>query len=185
MGLDVDPRFDVMWWGTVVQRKDPLGVGRVRARIPGLIALTTWARPAGARGASKGKGEIDPPPKNARVLLGFEGGNRESPFYFPGWWLRGETPPGHIIDDDGGDVSVFANEFIVIETDTRDSTKGWRIKDRATNGTELQIDFDPVTRQVGVTGTVGIRMETTGAIIIKGGSVSINGRFVRPIAKPI
>lgn len=180
-----DDRFDVLYFGKVVERKDPKKLGRIRARIPGLAAKTDWARPAGVRAAGPGLGEIDPPRLGAFVLVGFEAGERKAPFFFSGFWAAGETPPGHVVDEDGGDNAVFANEVIVIETDTRTASKGWRVKDRATDGAKLQIDFDPVTNQVGITGTVGIRIQTTGAVRIKGGSVSINDRLVRPGGKPI
>ena len=111
--------------------------------------------------------------------MGFLAGNIDMPYYLTGSHPVGGAPAGSEATANG-DNKVFADEEFVIEKDTRPGSKGYRITDRSTGGTVLTLEMDLETRQVALTGEVGIRIATTGAIRIFGGSVSINNRLVRP-----
>lgn len=185
MPLVIDPRFLAHYFGSVVARDDPDGIGRVRIRIPGLVDKTTWAFPIGQPFSGKaGLGEIEPPPLRASVLTGFEAANVEKPYYWGGPWPIGGAPAGHAVTA-SGDNKVFVDEKLKIERDARLGSAGYRITDVATSGAAIKIEMDLETLQVEVSSTLAVTVRTVGALQLTGGAVAINGRPVLPTGKPI
>jgi len=76
-----DPHYG-LYMGTVIDREDPDGDGRVRVQIPGLIdEKSAWAKPKG--GGSALWGFVRVPPKGADVYVQFINGDLERPVYEP------------------------------------------------------------------------------------------------------
>lgn len=86
--------------GTVLDNKDPLGIGRVQLAVPGLVEKSGWATPLGVTGGgAANRGWYDPPDVGADVAVFFEGGEVERPAFLPaGWPAPGgkSTAPGPV-----------------------------------------------------------------------------------------
>src|SRR6185503_13488238 len=81
-----DQRLLGLHVGHVVDRADPLKLGRVRIRIPGLIqAASAWAFPLGTLGGgSDRRGFFAVPEDGAEVGVLFQEGDVERPYYLSG-----------------------------------------------------------------------------------------------------
>lgn len=172
--------------GRVVDRNDPNEMGGVRFIIPGEIDVPSkvWAYPIGlpaAGGADHGL--LLAPPEGADVLLWFIGGDRENVRYLCGHYGRDEVPQGTAVTSDGDNV-VWRDKRLQIEVDSRATTTGVRITDKAT-GAAVKLDVDAASRQVEVSGLIGVLIKSTGLVRIEGGQVLIQGRVVLPSGEPI
>lgn len=70
-----------LYMGTVIDRVDPDGDGRVRVRIPGLMEQSPWARPRGGGHTKWGKNDV--PPMDCDVYVQFVNGDPRLPVYEP------------------------------------------------------------------------------------------------------
>lgn len=192
--IDVEREFPGPYWylGTVIDRDDPEGLCRIRAQVGGETADTGWAHPLGLAMGNKRGGGPRVPDKGAPVVVLWMGGDINGQVvYIPGWLFANWVPTGHVINEDGGDNFVWQNDKLRIEVDTRDTTAGLRVTNldetsgTDTAGTDVAVDVDLATRQVGISAALGIKITSVGAIEITGGSVAINGRPVAPGGKPI
>jgi hypothetical protein len=79
--------------GKVTDNKDPLFMGRIRAKVPDVFGdeETGWALPAAPYGGS-GVGFFFVPPTDANVWIEFEGGKSDSPIWAGCFWDAGKTP---------------------------------------------------------------------------------------------
>jgi hypothetical protein len=79
--------------GTVVDIEDPLGIARIRARVPELLEdeETGWALPA-VPYAGDGVGLHLVPPIGAGVWIEFEAGDLSRPIWSGCWWSEGTVP---------------------------------------------------------------------------------------------
>ena len=75
-------RYFGLYMGSVVDRNDPQGDGRVRVKIPGIIDdRSAWARPRG--GGYTNWGIVKVPPPEADVYVQFINGDLDQPTYEP------------------------------------------------------------------------------------------------------
>ena len=86
--------YNAFYRGIVVDNKDPLGLGKVKVRVPALHGqpgLTSsfistesipWATPAIYRGINERKGEYIPYPIDSLVLITFENEDADKPLIF-------------------------------------------------------------------------------------------------------
>lgn len=82
--------------GLVEDVDDPLGRGRIRARVPAVYADTVspWAMPC-VPFAGPGHGLVLLPEPGDGVWIEFEGGDVARPIWSGGWWADGQLPsPG-------------------------------------------------------------------------------------------
>lgn len=82
-----EPVFGI-YMGEVVFDDDPLGLGRVRAKVAklsGEIPLP-WADPIGNSGAGVGRGFYNPPAKGDTVAIAFDAADFNRPIYWTGGW---------------------------------------------------------------------------------------------------
>lgn len=79
--------------GIVTDVNDPERMGRLRARVPGLLQseTTPWALPC-APFTGPDAGLFAVPPVGAGVWIEFEAGNLDYPIWSGGWWPRGDAP---------------------------------------------------------------------------------------------
>jgi len=163
--------------GYVVDRDDPLNLGRVRVNVPGVVEpASNWAWPLGAPGGgSSDRGIWWIPEDGAEVGVFFKMGDPDRPYYLPANW----GDPGGVSEvpanSDGGDpdVRVFALGPYDLVIDSRSASKGFKIVDKAAD--DNIIEFDGVTRAMKISATTGIQITTTGQVEIDGVLVSING----------
>lgn len=187
-----DPKFFAVYDGVVTRRDDPLRIGRVEIRIPGMIDEPgVWALPtATVGGGSSARGFFYVPDVGAEISVWFKIGDPDHPRYVAGPWgapdgqqeipeaARGlsaeETPDVRVLD--------FKNYELVV--DEREGHETFRIRDKrqfeGTEGDTDIIEFDGVNRGLVVSGMVSVNLRSLGAINIDAPYVRINGRVVLP-----
>lgn len=193
-----DPQFLAVYDGVVMDRDDPMKVGRVRVRVPGLIAAPgVWALPIGMPGGgSETKGFFFVPEVGAEVAVFFKQGDVDHPRYLAGTWGRPngnpEIPSAALTAEDGTtygkdkipNVSVIETRRYEIVIDDNEGHERLAIRDKGSPDEDI-IEIDSVNHGVRIKGTVAVRIESTGVVNIEGLQVLINGRVVRESSDPI
>ena len=192
-----DPRFVSMYDGVVVDNQDPLRLGRVKVRVPGLLEPSSrWALPFGAPGGgSNTRGFYFPPEVGAEVQVMFKQGDTDHPRYTPGAWgvTDGEpdTPSFVRTDLETGEEISPENAVKVrgIETknwqivfDDREGVEILKIIDRNPdeNSLGVVVELDGAKKGVRIAGTSAIQVECNGVIHVDGGlGLFLQGRKVR------
>ena len=103
-----------LYIGTVLDRDDPDGLGRVRVTVPGIIEESDWAWPMGGLGGgAPQRGSKFVPALNASVGIFFERGDPQAaPWYVTGNHGTGEgltgasDPDTHAIETDDWLITV-------------------------------------------------------------------------------
>ncbi len=175
-----DVRFYALHEGPVLDRVDPLGLGRVRVRIPGFIEEGTgWAFPVGnPGGGTKARGTKFVPQEGAEVVVFFKGGNPDAPRYFPGHWGTDEAPDGGAPDPKKDPEDIHAMEFkkYAIVVDERAGKEGLTIRDKDSGD---MIEFDG-SRETGpgiqIKATAALVIEVDGLFQVDASAVLLNGR---------
>jgi uncharacterized protein involved in type VI secretion and phage assembly len=184
--------------GIVDSLDDPEGIGRVRVSYPHLDdAKSEWARLAMPMAGGK-RGLFLCPEKNDEVLLAFECGDPRRPYVLGALWSTADAPPpqagaatdnnwrfltsrsGHriLLDDTKG-----AERIEILDKDGKrrvviDSAAG-KIRVECDSGdVEVsasggKVSVEAATVEIKSSGTMSL--EATGALTIKGSTVSING----------
>ena len=143
--------------GTVADNVDPLQQGRVRVKVPTVLAEGegSWALPCTPY-AGPGVGLFLIPPIGANVWVEFEGGNTDAPIWSGCFWNAGDAP-----------VTPAVAETKVLKTDAATVT----IADTAGTVTiELATGAKVELTGQGVTITSG----AGGKIAVGGAQVSVN-----------
>jgi len=97
--------------GKIVENKDPLSLGRIRAKVPGITSpeKTGWVLPC-VPYAGDGVGFFFIPPIDANVWIEFERGNTDSPIWSGCFWGAGEAPELPAVPD----VKIIKTDFAKI-----------------------------------------------------------------------
>ena len=181
-----DTRLLGLYIGYVTHRDDPEQLGRVRVCIPGLVEPHgPWAWPLGTcGGGSKDRGFFAVPEVGAEVGVLFNQGDLDSPCYLTAHWGLPEgqsevpeearrTPP---------DNRVLATETFRVELDETEGARRLRITNRKT-GDHLELDAE--TNSITLQATTALTIRAVGAIRLEAPHITIGGRVVRPVKKPI
>lgn len=186
-----EPLFGV-YSGEIVAIDDPVGLGRVRVRVPGLLEpRSEWAWPFGMPGSGRKRGLYKVPPIGSEVVVMFLMGNPDRPLWAPG--PRGapggsaETPDAALEalaenPADADKITVFETDTFLIVIDDRATSAKMKLVHKATGD---GFDYDGLTMQLTLKGTVGVSITSTGPVSIDGLTVTIGGRLVVPGAGPI
>lgn len=195
MGDDHDtdgiPPNLAMYHGEVVSNADPLKLGRCRVRVPGIIdERSGWAFPlATVGGGSDAAGFFAIPKVGADVGVWFKGGDEDQPFYMAANWSAPDgateipTPVRAASVEEVHLIQCFETERWLLVFDNRTGRESLTIKDKATSNDVIEIDG--ALHGVTIKGTIGVTIESLGAITIRGTTVTINGRPVLPTGRPI
>lgn len=114
-------RFFGKYRGKVTDNKDPLGLGRIQALVPGVFGMVTnWALPC-APYAGNQVGFYAIPPIGAVVWIEFEGGDPTYPIWSGCFWQTGQVPTEvKTNQDDPSQVKVFKTRVITLWIDDTD-----------------------------------------------------------------
>ena len=175
--------------GAVVSNADPLRLGRITVRIPGLIEPESeWALPLGTGGGKDRRGNFNVPEKDAEVGIFFKGGCVDAPYWIgANWGLIGTTPEvplpvRTITPSDAAKVKAMESEHFLVVIDDRAATKGVYLQDKVTGDC---VEIDGVKQGVRIKGTYAVMLESDGQVEISGLKVRINGREGLPGPRPI
>lgn len=177
-------------YGSCADNVDPLMLGRIRVRIPGILDESEWGFPiAGGGSAQRGRWQI--PKIGADVTVWFHRGDPHGIlFYAPGHWGKpgGASEAPTFISADPTVTPATAPMLTGVEDDryyavidSRVGHEAARIVDKVT-GDKFELDGRRLRINVKVTGTFQV---DAGAIVLNGARVVINGRSVVPFGGPI
>ena len=190
-----DPKFHGFYDGVVVDNRDPLRVGRVRVRIPGLVEpFSSWALPmANPGGGSDSVGFYFPPKIGAEVGVMFKLGDIDRPRFWIGTWgAPGGQPesPSFVRDlaaDQAPQVQGIETDRWRIVFDNRAGQERLVIEDRnppAGGGADF-IEIDGAGNGVTISGTAAVYIKSSGVVNIDAMQLLLNGRQVKATEDPI
>ncbi len=176
--------------GYVVDNKDPLKLHRVRVSIPNLIESSAWALPRTMGGGNKGRGSSQVPAIGSLVYVDFIGGDVERPVYSGGPPTIPDSGPetSEEIQAAGNDAEkvsiIHESDRLLVWVDERDGKQQLLVRDKQIeDGPQIQIDL--VSGVVRIAALSLLTLESVGAVVIDGASVTINGRIVLAGGGPI
>ena len=119
----VEGKYFGKYRGVVTDNQDPDNLGRIKAKVPRLLAEEElgWALPAFIYGGKSDQGFYAVPDVDAGVCIEFEGGDLSYPIWTGTWYTSGAIPEsaqpgqkvlktkaGHkiILDDDAGTLEI-------------------------------------------------------------------------------
>lgn len=145
--------------GVVTDNRDPLFLGRVRAKVQDVFGdnESGWALPASPYGG-KGVGLFLVPPTDASVWIEFEHGDPEYPIWTGCFWAQGEVPASPGV----ADMKVLKTDTATITLSDVPGAGGITI--------ETSIGMKVVINTTGIEITNG----QNGSIKLSGPQVSIN-----------
>jgi hypothetical protein len=172
-----------LYKGKIVNNQDPKQANRVQIYIPGIAEPSTgWARPKGLFGSAENFGIFGVPPEGSEVLVQFEAGDIDSPWY---------EIPGPDPDDIPEEVKGIGTKFMISFGDLRmafqqkpsglGSCKIYSSK----LGDENYIEINGETNSITISSLTDLKLKATGAVEMVGGLVKIQGRNVSPGSKEI
>jgi hypothetical protein len=118
--------------GVVTDNRDPLFLGRVRAKVQDVLGDNDsgWALPS-LPYAGKGVGLFLIPPKDASVWIEFEHGNPDYPIWTGCFWSQGELPATPAVAEmkvlKTDTCTITLNDLPVIGGITIETSKGMKI----------------------------------------------------------
>lgn len=198
-----DPRYGGVYQGEIVDNKDPLGIGRVRVCVPGLLPDDGggWFLPMAGSGAGPQRGMWDIPDIGSEAYVQFLGGDPDKGRYLAGHWGKpegvNEAPTNVVraIEEDGTDAAVElkvwqSKTFSIVHDDRTGKERFFiRATDRGedvTGGSALMIELDEASGVMAITAPAGIVIRSLGVVDIQGTSIFIGGRPVlQGLTKPI
>lgn len=155
-GMPSANQYNGIYEGVVTQNEDPLKLGRVKARIPGIAddPDSVWALPVGMPGGGVAqRGFFDVPRVDSEVYVFFLGGDTDKARFFTGHWglPAGESEvPTHAkeaMDEDGPEVAdqvkVYETNSWVMAFDERPGKERFLIKRKREAGTTEDDPFPP------------------------------------------
>lgn len=163
--------FDATYEGSVVDRDDPEGLGRIKVLVPGILEpASDWIRPKCTFGGSKQRGifavpKIDPE-GGANVDVVFLHGDTRYPRYVAGPWGR----PGGVSDvpiqTEGGNPDIVVMRFgnFAMIYDEREGVEKLTILDVVKNS---KMVFDGVTGNVEIASTAAVKITAAGTIDVE------------------
>lgn len=172
-----------IYLGTVFSVEDPLKANRVRVQIPGLCEpYSAWARPKGWMGAAYAFGLFGVPPEGSQVLVQFEAGDIDSPWYEPAGGSAGEAP-----EEVRGSLTKWMLAFgdIRILVEATPTGQGKVKIYSATLPGQNEIILDGLTNTLELRALTHVKIDSVGLLEVKAGILTLQGRPVTPGGKPI
>lgn len=152
-----------MYSATVADNEDPLGLGRVKACVPGILEKTGWAFPFG------GQGWFDVPDTKEDIAVWFHQGDPDVPFYAHGHWGVVDNVP---------DTPSFAAEAKGVNASKIKgyATKRYQMFFDERDGNELFKIFDTVSGDfISMDPTNGILVRSPTKVVVDAPKVYLGG----------
>lgn len=188
--------------GVVVDNRDPLQIGRLKVRVEGLLEPSSgWSLPFGIQGGGDtNSGAYDIPKIGAEVIVFFIGGNPDKARWTYGHWGRPEgisdvpEPARSILEEDGAEaaelIKAHENDRFQVFTDLREGKGRFVIRSKRQDledlaGAALMIEVDDESGTISISAPSAVSIKALGTVDIDALSVTILGRQVLPLNKPI
>lgn len=187
-----DVRYFGAFTGTVVDRKDPKGLHRVRLAIAGIVDPSAWALPVTFGGGSPQRGGHIVPALGADCIVWFLGGDPARPAYAPfNWGVRpteGSEMPETAKDAgaEAHDVQVLqlGNLMVTVDERPRQGNVGQLVViESLLSGDGITIDL--ASHGIQVKASSMLRLASDGILRLEAAQVEINNRIVRPTGDQI
>jgi uncharacterized protein involved in type VI secretion and phage assembly len=142
-------RFQGKFRGVVTDNRDPLMLGRVKARVPDVFGEedSGWALPSSPY-AGDGVGLFLIPPVDASVWIEFEHGDPEYPIWSGCFWAQGEAPAQPAAPE----MKVLKTDSATITLDDTPGSGGVTIETKA--GMKIVINSQGIEINDGKSGSV-------------------------------
>ena len=177
-----EEKFFGIYRGTVVNVDDPIKANRVQVRIPGICEPhSVWASPKGLFTIAKNFGLFSIPMKNTEVLVQFEAGDINSPYYEIGSPAPGEIPEELQNRTDKFGISIGDMRLVFTTKPNGTSCRIYSSKAEENN----YIELDSETNSIEINSLTLLKLNSTGLVEITGGHLSLQGRPVLPEGKEI
>jgi len=173
--------------GTVVSVDDPLEANRVRVKIPGICEpFSNWARQEGRGfGVGHGFGFFGVPPEGSEVLVTFEAGDIDSPWYRPAD-IGAADIPSEVRGTPTKWMMSFLDIRMLFEVQDVGGQLLGKVKIYSNKlGEYNYIEIDGANNKVSVEALTDLAIKAVGRVNIQGVFVTIQGRPVTPGGKPI
>ncbi len=192
-----DRRIYGMIIGTVADRLDPRGLGRVRILAPPWFDPdpTAWAWPLGGGGGGPRQGGLVVPQKGAEVAVFFKEGDPEHPYFLaanwgaPGGARETPTPVAELGADLVPDVAVFEFGDYFIAIDARAGSRGLKVVHKPSGAGDLEaadtLEHDGEKMGWRIKGTAAIVIQSDGQIDLDAPLVTVNKRVVQTTPRGI
>lgn len=169
------------WYGvfpaTVLDIKDPDGMGRVKVTLPwspdtGSDRYEAWARVATLMGGNN-RGSWFIPDVNDEVLVSFEAGDVRRPYVMGGLWNGQDSPP-ESMDGAGNNYKkvLRSRNGVKITLDDQDGQEQFIVE--TPGGQKITLKDGPGSIEIADSNGNSMKMETSGITINASAKVTIN-----------
>lgn len=193
-------KYQGIYEGVVTQNADTLKLGRIKARIPGIMddPESVWALPVGNPGSGTAqRGFFDVPNIGSEIYMFFLGGDPDKARFFTGHWgiPKGEseipTQARDALDEDitnASKIKVYETDTWVMVFDEREEKERMFIKRKRDiegvddedliGGNALMFELDATAGTFAISAPGGIVLRSLGMIDLDASVVQIAGRKV-------
>jgi uncharacterized protein involved in type VI secretion and phage assembly len=169
------------WYGvftaTVVDIKDPDGMGRVKVILPwspdtGGARYEVWARLATLMGGNN-RGSWFVPDVNDEVLIGFEGGDSRRPYVLGGLWNGKDSPP-ESMDGAGNNYKkvLRSRNGVKVTLDDQDGQEKFIVE--TPGGQKITLQDGPGQVEIDDSNGNSIKLEASGITVTASAKVTVN-----------
>lgn len=200
-GMPSANQYTGLYEGVVTDNVDPLKLGRVRIRIPGILddPDSDWAFPMGMPGGGVSqRGFFDVPAIGSEVYVMFLGGDPDKPRFWTGHWgVRNDTgsevptQARDALDENPADadaIKVYETNSYVLVFDEREGQERFFVKRKRDiegvddedliGGNALMIELDATNGTCAISAPGGIFLRSLGLIDLDATVIQIAGRKV-------
>lgn len=179
------PKRDTRWYGvypaTVLDVKDPDGLGRVRVTLPwatagGAHRYEAWARIATLM-AGNNRGSWFIPDVDDEVLVAFQGGDPQTPFVIGALWNGQDAPPESMDDSGKNDKKVLrSRNGVRVELNDADGQEALLLE--TPGGTKIALRDGPSRIEIVDANGNSILLESGGITINASAKVTLTAAMV-------
>jgi len=167
-----EKRFYGKYRGVVTDNQDPLGLGRLRAKVPDVMGEhdeSGWALPC-VPFAGKDMGFFAMPDIDAGVWMEFEQGDPDYPIWSGCWWGTQEQVPQEVVGAANIKAIIKTKQGQSILFDDDPSAGGITVQTKEQRKITLNTDGGDIVIQAGGVGQITIKTAGEGMITVQTGT---------------